>query len=314
MGMNNQQLLEKAITTADLQGTGGLTIEQAKEFWRMTFEATPFSKLHRKELHKATTGTIPKIGIGRRILRKQVEGTDDNYRAGLVLGSVSYACVDVRLPWEITEKTIRENIEGEAFEDMVMALMTTQLGIDLEDLHFNGQGDGEDPFLKINDGWVKQIKNGTGSHLVDCQADTLFNKQTLLKILNALPGKYRGPNTKWVMSPTRRLSWLEYLTSRQTAAGDAALIGAGDQVNRPFGYEIVEVPSLADSMIILTNPQNFVAVNTYDVRIRKTTEGREALMEAKRLYVIHFNDDPVIQELDACVLAYNVPATVGDPS
>ncbi|MGB9866722.1 MAG: major capsid protein [Bacillota bacterium] len=310
MSMTNQELLEKAITTTDLQGTGALTIEQAKEFWRMTFEATPFSKLHRKELRKATTGTIPKIGIGRRILRKQVEGADDNYRAGLVLGSVPYACVDVRLPWEITEKTIRENIEGENFEDTVMQLMTTQLGIDLEDLHFNGDTSSSDPFLSINDGWVKQIKNGTGAHVIDCTADSGFGKATLLKILRALPGKYRGPNTKWLMSPTRRLLWIEYLTQRNTAAGDAALIGAGDQVNKPFGFEIVEVPSLADDIIILTDPQNFVAVNTYDVRIRKTVEGKEAIMEDKRFYVIHFNDDPIIQELDACVLAYNIPTTL----
>jgi len=308
--MNNQELLEKAITTSDLQGTGGLTIEQAKEFWRMTFEATPFSKLHRKELRKATTGTIPKIGVGRRILRKQVENADDNYRAGLVLGSVPYACVDVRLPWEITEKTIRENIEGENFEDTVMTLMTTQLGIDLEDLHFNGDTASTDPFLSINDGWVKQIKTGTGAHVIDCTTDSNFGKATLLKILRTLPGKYRGPNTKWLMSPTRRLLWIEYLTQRNTAAGDAALIGAGDQVNKPFGFEIVEVPSLADDIIILTDPLNFVAVNTYDVRIRKTTEGKEALMEDKRFYVIHFNDDPVIQELDACVLAYGIPTTL----
>lgn len=307
--MTNKELLEK-IDTGSLAGGGLLNPEQSKEFLRMTFEATPFSKLHRKEQRKAKTGEIDKIAIGGRLLRKKVEGTDDNYRAGIATSKVPYACVAVRLPWEITEETLRENIEGEGFEDTVMQMMTTQLGIDLEDLHFNGDSASSDPFLSINDGWIKQIRTGAGAHVVDCTADGSFGKATLFKILQNLPNKYRSQNLRWLMSPTRRLLWLEYLTGRATAAGDAALIGAGDQVNRPLGYEIVEVPSMPDDVIILTDPKNFIVVNTYDIKIRKTTEGREAVMQDKRLYVIHLDDDPVIQELDACVLAHGIPETL----
>lgn len=304
--MSNAELLEK-IDTGTLAGGGLLNPEQSKEFLRMTFQATPFSQLHRKETKVAKTGEIDKIAIGGRLLRKKTEGTDDNYRAGIATSKVSYSTVAVRLPWEITEETIRQNIEGESFEDTVMTMMTTQLGIDLEDLHFNGDTASTDPFISINDGWLKQIRTGAGAHVVDCTADTGFGKDTLFKGLAALPNKYRGPNVRWLMSPTRRLKWLEYLTQRSTPAGDAALIGAGDQVNKPLGYAIVEVPSLPDNVILITDPQNFIVVNTYDIRIRKTTEGREAVMQDKRLYVIHLDDDPVIQELDACVLIDNIP-------
>jgi len=307
--MSNADLLQK-IDTASLAGGGLLNPEQAREFLRMTFEATPFSQLHRKEIRTAKTGEVDKIAIGGRLIRKKIENTDDGYRAGIATSKVQYSTVPIRLPWEITEETIRQNIEGERFEDTVMQMMTTQLGIDLEDLHFNGDTASADPFIQINDGWLKQVRTGTGAHVVDCAGDTGFGKATLFKGLNALPNKYRGPNVRWMMSPTRRVKWLEYLTGRATAAGDAALIGAGDQVNKPLGYAVVEIPSLPDSVILLGDPRNFIVVNTYEIRIRKTTEGREAVMQDKRLYVIHLDDDPIVQELDAVVLLDNVPSAL----
>ena len=59
---------------------------------------------------------------------------------------------------------MRENIEGQNLEQIITDLMTTQLGIDLEDLYLNGDEATEstDPdydFLKINDGWIKQIRS-----------------------------------------------------------------------------------------------------------------------------------------------------------
>ena len=309
MPMSNKELLEK-IDTGSLAGGGLLNPEQAKEFFEMTFEATEFSKLHRNEQKTATTGELDKIAIGGRLLRKKTEGVDDNYRAGISTSKIEYSTVPVRLPWDISEDTLRKNIEREAFEDRVIRMMTTQTGIDAEDLHFNGDTSSSDPFLSINDGWIKQIKTGTGSHVVDCSGDSAFGKATLFKISRNMPNKYKSSKLKWIMSPTRRELWIEYLTSRPTAAGDAALLGAGDQVNQPLGYGIVTVPSLPDDIIILTNPENFIVVWTYDIRIRKTTEGREAIMQDKRFYVIHFDDDPVIQELDAVVLAYGIPETL----
>lgn len=310
MPKSNAELIEK-INTGDLASGGALTPEQSKKFFVMTFEATPFSKLHRKEQRKAKQGELDKIAIGGRLLRKKVEDTDDNYRAGVSHGKIEYSTVAVRLPWELTEETLRENIEGEDYEDLVMGMMTKQVGIDLEDLHFNGDTTSADPFLNINNGWLKLISNAA-SHIVDCSLDAKFNKSTIFEIARNLPNKYKSDSIKWLMSPTRKLYWQEYLTGRATGAGDAALLGAGDQVNRPLGFGIESIPSLPDDVILLGDPQNFIATWTYDIRIRKTTEGKEAIMQDKRFYVIHFDDDPVIQEYDAVVMATGLPTTIGD--
>ena len=43
-------------------------------------------------------------------------------------------------------------------------------------------------------------------------------------------------------------------------------------------------------------------MNTYDVRIRKTIEGKEAIMMDKRFYVIHLDFDTIIEENDATAI------------
>ena len=65
---------------------------------------------------------------------------------------------------------------------------------------------------------------------------------------------------------------------------------------------------MPDDCIILTDPQNLIEVYTYGVMIRKTVEGKEAIMEDKRFYVIHFDFDPIIEELDAAAIITGLKA------
>jgi len=59
------------------------------------------------------------------------------------------------------------------------------------------------------------------------------------------------------------------------------------------------VPNMPDDCIICTDPKNLIAVNSYSVVIRKTTEGEKAIMLDKRFYVVHFDFDAIIEEIDA---------------
>ena len=142
MGNDNSSIIRKAaIQTTSLSGGGLLNPEQARKFLQQTFEATNLGPLVRHEMRTAKTGEVDKIGIARRILRKKTENTDDGYRASVKTSQIEYACTAVRLPWEITEETLRENIEGQNLEAIITNLMTTQLGIDLEDLYLNSDED-----------------------------------------------------------------------------------------------------------------------------------------------------------------------------
>ena len=302
MANSNRAIIRKAAIETGSLSSGLLNPEQARKFIQQTFEATNLNSLIRHEMRTAKTGEIDKIGIARRILRKKTENHDDGYRAGVETSQIEYATTAVRLPWEITEETLRENIEGQNLEQIITDLMTTQLGIDLEDLYLNGDEATEstDPdydFFKINDGWIKQISNG--GHVYDASSESSMSLDLFYKTLKTLPNKYNNGKLRWLMSPHRAQEWELFLLNKVVNAGGAV---PESVYNSPARIPAVECPSLDDGTIILTDPKNLVVVNTYSVKIRKTTEGKEAIMMDKRFYATHLDYDPIIEELDATAI------------
>ncbi|MEE0100816.1 MAG: phage major capsid protein [Acutalibacteraceae bacterium] len=299
---NNSTIIRKAAIATGSLASGLLNPEQARKFIQQTFDATNLGGLVRHEMRTAKTGEIDKIGIGRRILRKKTENTDDNYRADVKTSQIEYSTTAVRLPWEITEETLRENIEGQNFENIVTNLMTTQLGVDMEDLYLNGdeatpETDEDYDFLKINDGWIKQI--GNGGHVYDATSKNEMSLDMFYKALASLPNKYNNGKLRWLMSPKRAQEWELFLLNKVVNQGGAV----PDSIyTSPARIQAVECPSLDDKTILLTDPKNLIVVNTYSVQIRKTTEGREAIMQDKRFYVVHLDYDPIIEELDATAM------------
>lgn len=307
MTRTNQQVVKSAVETGNI-AHGLLNPEQASRFLRMTFDKTNLRPLVRHEIRRARVGEVDKIGIGSRILRAKIENTDDNYRATPTYGVVQYSCKPVRLPWEITEEALRENIEGSGFEDTVSNLMATQLGCDLEDLQLNGDeataaSAADYDFLKINDGWLKLIN--AGGHVVD--RTTVGDNPTpgpmsfdvFNAALKAMPNKYNNGKLRWLMSPGRRQQWEYYILNQ--ALGSGGII-TDNRIENPFAIPSIEVASMPDDKILLLEPQNLIEVTTYGVIIRKTTEGREAIMQDKRFYTIHLDFDAIVEELDATVL------------
>lgn len=300
--ISNGQIVRSAGTIATTSLAHGLlNPEQARQFIQQTFEATNLGGLVRHEMRVARTGEIDKIGIARRIIRKKTENVDDGYRANVNTSQIEYATTAVRLPWEITEETLRENIEGQGFEATVTNLMTSQLGVDLEDLYLNGDtetdsGDPDYDFLKINDGWIKQLLSG--GHVLDAESADM-SLDLFYNALAQVPNKYNNGNLRWLMSPQRAQKWELFLLNKVIGAGGAV----PDSVyNAPAKIPVVPCPSMDNGTIILTDPKNLVVVNTYGVQIRKTTEGKEAIMQDKRFYVIHLDYDPIIEELDAAAI------------
>lgn len=317
--LTNEQIIKAAgITTGDVT-YGLLAPEQTRTFIKQIFEATPLGSLVRHEMRRSKTGEIDKIGIASRILRKKVENVDarsdgsvpvvdeetgqiTGYRAKPNFSQIAYATTAVRLPWEISEETLRENIEGEGLEATVTNLMTTQLGIDLEDLYLNGdtdtdESDADHDFLYINDGWIKQIENG--GHVYDASGDASMSLDMFYGGLQAVPNKYNNGRLRWLMSPHRAQQWELFLLNQGLTVG----ANFPDSLYKsPASIPVIQVPRMPDDKIILADPQNLIVVNTYDVKIRKTTEGKEAILADKRFYVVHLDFDAVIEELDAAAI------------
>lgn len=316
MGRNlsNNQIIKKGRTLAGGQTDGMLNPEQSKKFMQMVFDDSSFLGELRHEMRGATKGTIEKLGIGRRMLRSKIEGDAplEGDLAEPVLSSVPYSTVDMVLGAEISEKFIRENIEGEGFEEIFMGMIAQQVRLDLLDLVFNGDTDytGVDSaFLTIMDGVIKGL--ATDSHILD--ATTLgggnFTDDMFTGALKLLPTKYfNRQNYKWIANTKTYITWLEYLKQKETTAGDMAILN-GQNFN-PLGIGWKETPNFPDGKIILADPKTFAVINTYDIKIRKTTEGRDAVMKDMRYYAIHLDADSIIMEKDAIVVIDNVPLTV----
>lgn len=324
MGITTRGIVRKA---ADTLTTGGVTSgllnpEQSRRFMQQAMEATPLTQLVRHEMRQVRSGEIDKIGIAGRILRAKMENTDDEYRAKPTFGQVEYQTVAVRLPWEITEETLRENIEGPGLETTITNLMTRQVGVDQEDLCLNGdskipaqydtgkkESDGTTPimadtpdyhFLKLNDGWVKQIKEG--GHVVD-HAGAGMSLDVFYKALRSLPNKYNNGRLRWIMSPHRQQEWERYILDKAVTVGG---IISDRRVENPCSIPAIAAPAMPDNALLLTDPKNLIVINTYGMKIRKTTEGKDAIMKDKRFYVIHFDFDAIIEELDATAIVTNL--------
>lgn len=303
--MNRRQAIAKATVDTTGASAGLLDPEQSSAFLRTIKEKTALGQAMRLEIRKASSGEINKLSTASRIIRAATENSDDGYRAGASFPTVDYSTNKIRLPWEVTEDVFHENIEGEALEAALTSEMTAQFALDLEDLDVNGDASSGDPFLGINNGILKLLSTNASGDVHRIDGSTIdsgaISKAHFFAGIAEMPNKYVNQgNLKWMMSPAKQYQWIEWLTDRETGAGDAALSGTGKS---PLGIDILPVPSFPDERIVLANPRNFVRVVSWEVRKRKVTGETDAELAAtdKRFYVFHIKEDVIVEEDDAVV-------------
>lgn len=298
---NSNAQVAKSILTNTFATNGLLPPEVARQFLEETYDKTALRQQIRHEIREAKKGTIEKIGINSRILRAKLENTDDGYRAGVHTSGLPYDCVDVRLPFEISQDTLRQNIEKEKLEQRITGMMTGQFGRDLEDLSINGDEDidSSDPdynFLKLNNGFKKQIVEGGNVYNVSTINGGEMSIDTFYKGAMQLDSKYLDPKMRWIMSPRRKMEWDRVLNAQGIAAGGFA---SDRFYSSPASYAVIEVPRLDDNTILLTDPKNLIEVSTYSVSMKKDSESKEAIMKDMIYYVTHRDVDFIIEELAA---------------
>lgn len=307
----NRAIVNKAGTITTSAVTSGLLQPyQAEKFLQQTFDATPLMQAIRHVVRKQKSGEIDKIGIGKRILRSKLENTDDGYRASAKFGSIKYETTAVRLPWEITEETLRGNIEGQNLEDVITNLMTSQVGVDSEDLLINGdenvsKDDPDYDFLKLNTGVKKMIREG--GHVVDVSGTGGMDLEMFYKAVSSIPNRFNNGNLRWLMSPTRLQQWQMFLLEKITEKGGAV---PEELYKSPVGIPSMQVPGLSNDTIILSEPKNLIEVNTYDMKLRKDATSKDAIFQDKRFYVIHFDFDALVEELEATAIITGLPEYV----
>jgi hypothetical protein len=157
--------------------------------------------------------------------------------------------------------------------------------------------------IGVDDGWLAKMYAGDANY-VDLSAIgatvSEIDKAHFFELYNAIPSKYTrgGGKTKlrWLMSSLQYQKYIEYLTSRATGAGDAALFGAE---YKPLGIKAIEVPSIPGDSMILCNPKNLIVGFWRKIKVRSTNTDKESIMKDLRFYNSTVRWDFEIEEEEA---------------
>lgn len=306
--MPNNANVAKSILTDTFASAGLLPAESARQFLDETYEKTALRQQIRHEIRTAKTGYIDRIGINNRILREKHENYDDGERAGVYTSQLGYRTTDVRLTFEISGDTLRQNIEQSRLESHITGLMTDQAARDLEDLSVNGNEDvsSSDPdykFLKINNGFRKQIIAGGITYDVGSINGGAMSIDTFYKGAMKLDSKYLDPKMRWLMSPRRKMEWDRVLNAQGISVGGFA---TERFYNSPASYPVIEIPRLDDNTILLTDPKNLIEISTYSVSLKKDADSRDAIYKDMIYYAMHLDIDFIIEELRATLAIVNL--------
>ena len=170
-------------------------------------------------------------------------------------------------------------------------------------------GDAADKvFLGQNDGVIKILG---GSHIIDASGAKEMELEMFYRAVASMPTRFNDGTLRWMMSPTRAQQWELFLLNKVINAGGAV---PESLYKSPVGIPSMGVPMMPDDTVILSNPKNFVQVNTYTMKIRKDETSVEAIRKDKKFYVIHFDFDAIIEEIEATAMITNLPALLTDLS
>jgi hypothetical protein len=302
--ISNRVLIAKAaITSADLATGGKLNPEQANKFIDYMVDQSAFLKDIRTERMGAPTKDLDFIGVANRIIRKGVEATEPTETAGIQTSKKQLNSVEVILPADISLTFLEDNIEKKGAEDHIARMLALQFSNDLTDLAWNGDTASADPFVQIDDGFIKLAKGSANTHKFDTNGSTDYKGVVFPGMLNMLPNKWKANKAelRFYVSPTVAEAYIEQLTTRQTAWADE-LLQTG-KLPQYKGITIFPVDFIPDNVIVLTLRKN-LAVGIQ----REFTSDRE---RKPRKRVIEYTmtgrvDAAQIVVDDALVIGYDI--------
>lgn len=259
MSIPNEELVQKAVITTDaLAAAGKLNPEQAEKFLDYVVDQSVMKNLGRVIRFRSETWEADKIGVGRRNAVPATEGKDPGVRRGITSAKISLTPREIMVPFEIGDSVKEIGLEGDAIEEHIVKMMATAVANDLEELFITGDSLGPaalesdmldggdtaryvlDSYLKLSDGVLKKSRSG---NVYDAGGANI-GASVFSAMIRAMPVKFRRNRQllRWLAAPDLWQLWLERVSTRATAAGDAALSG-GAGVN-PFGIPGLEVPMM----------------------------------------------------------------------
>jgi hypothetical protein len=298
---------------------GILAPEQARRFIDYVWDATVLAKDGRRVTMRANTMEIEKVNVGERVIRAAAQGAPDYTNVGATFTKVELTTKKIRLDWEVSTEALEDNIEGGALEDHLVRLMTNAFANDIEDLAINGIGSGNDAFLSIMPGFVKQTRGTVGNaahEYAATVADNNYTTSVMQGLLLAMPRKYRAikNNLKFyagtdafagivrnngTLADAISAAFSDRTGSTQANRQDYLDGGAqttgNTRTTRVLGIDVLEVPYYPAGYVDLTFPQNRVWGFQRDITVNREYKPKKDTIE----YTVFVRFGLQWEELDA---------------
>jgi len=290
--MKQEEVLELLSKSVIATATGGqLNAEQSEKFINTVVEQDQFLQKIQTVSMSSKTYQLNTVGVASRIMRKATEGTDPGFTQSVTITPKSLVSQEVILPYDITFSFLEENIQKENAEDLINNVFAKAFRNDLLDLAFNGDEASSDPFVQINDGYLK-LANADSTVTDYVIPSVPVYKTVFQEMLALLPNKWKNNPAElcFLVSPDVEELYRGELSNRNTALGD--LMVTDYRSAQYSGIDIVPVPFVpggTGQKIILTKYQNLAVGIGRDIRIGKQIQERKRIVEYTISAKIDFN-------------------------
>ena len=226
------------ITPASFTASAALSKEEADRFIDYVVDQSFLKNNARIERMNAPTKTIAKVGIGRKILKPAKSATDPGNTVSIVTEQLGLETKEIIAIAEISDDSLEDNIEGDAFVDHLMRMIASQAANELDFMCMYGKrisnpNEATD-ILQLVNGWFTVAREQ--GHVLNARDTGLFEEDNsyidppkLSKVVKTLPNKYRGNkgNLRILVADDIYQDYNDYLGARAVSTADPYLLGVG---------------------------------------------------------------------------------------
>lgn len=226
-----------------------LTREEADKFIDYIVDQSFMKKNARVERMNAPTKTIAKVGLGNKILKPAKSAVDPGNTVSFETDQISLHTKEIIAIAEVSDDSLEDNIEGDAFVDHLMRMIASQSANELDLMAMYGK---RVPDAEINNatdinqlvnGWLTLAGGSDGTarkdsgHVIDARTSGLFTDsngyitpEKFSRTFKTLPNKYRGntSNLRFIAPIDIYQDYNDYLGNRVVSTADAYLLGVGN--------------------------------------------------------------------------------------
>lgn len=226
------------ITPNSFTAPASLSREEADRFIDYVVDQSFLKANARVERMNAPTKTIAKVGIGQKILKPAKSAVDPGNTVSITTDQLSLETKEIIAIAEVSDDSLEDNIEGDAFVDHLMKMIASQAANELDLMSMYGKripnpNEATDIMQLVN-GWFTVAREQ--GHVISARDTALFTDNKgyiepakLSKTVKTLPSKYRGNkgNLRFLVADDIYQDYNDYLGARAVSTADPYLLGVG---------------------------------------------------------------------------------------